>query len=58
MEERYTKEEIQFAIDMCKIYKVEVKTPEYIDGDLDCEVETIEWRYFLYKLERVHNKMG
>ena len=57
MNEKYTKEEIQLAIDMCKKYTVEVKTPPTIDGILDCEIETIEWKYFLHHLERLHNKL-
>ena len=58
MTEKYTKEEVQLAINMCKKYTVEVKTPPpAIDGMLDCEIETIEWKYFLHNLEQVHNKL-
>lgn len=57
MNEKYTKEEIMLALDMCKKYIIESKTPPTIDGDLDCEIETIELKYFLRNLERVHNKL-
>jgi hypothetical protein len=57
MEERYTKEEIAIAIDMCKKYTIEVKTPSNIDGMLGGEIETIELKYFLHNLERVHNRL-
>ncbi len=57
MDEKYTKEEIMLALDMCKKYIVEVKTPPTIDGMLYCEIETIELKYFLHHLERVHNRL-
>jgi len=57
MDEKYTKEEIMLALDMCKKYIIEIKTPPTIDGDLDGEIETIEWKYFLHHLEKVHNRL-
>jgi len=57
MNDEYTKDEILLALDMCKKFNVEMKTPPTIDGDLDTVVETIEVKYFLHNLELVHNKL-
>lgn len=53
----YTKEEIQLAIDQCKKFIVNIKTPLNIDGDLDQEIETIESKYFLHNLESKKNDL-
>jgi hypothetical protein len=46
MEEKYTKEDIQLAIDMCPKHIVKCNAPPEINGNLDCEIETIEWGIF------------
>jgi len=47
-----TLDEIRLAILKCPKYSVEIKTPPQIDGDLNCEIETVEVKMLLNYLTK------
>ena len=46
----YTIDDIMLALDTCKKFNIEVKTPPQVDGMLDGEVVTVEVKMFLHNL--------
>jgi len=51
-EKIYTLEEIKLAILKCPKHEVEIITPDWIDGDLDNIIETIESDFFFHHLSK------
>jgi len=52
----YQLSDILLAINMCKKYIVDIKSPPEIDGDLDTTISTIEVKMLLYQLEKIKQK--
>lgn len=53
MSKEYSMDDIIKALDSCPKHEVEVKTPKYIDGDLDTTIVTVEVKYFLWHLSHI-----
>jgi hypothetical protein len=52
MDKTFTLEEIELAILKCPKHEVEIITPDWIDGDVDSTIETIEAEFLLYHLTK------
>ncbi len=48
----FTLDEIKLALLKCPKHEVEIITPDWIDGNLDSTIETIEIDSFLYHLNK------
>lgn len=53
VEDKYTIEQIKRAISLCPKHTIKVDADPVIDGLDDSEIKTIEFDYFLYKLELI-----